>query len=236
MSFGALLGAGVALDYTPERLQAEVDERLVKERGLVDLTFPWMALLRGQGVSRRLQDVAQGRRFEQAWRSFVCTSCDLSNGEIVEHRDGLLWEAIRASVSIPGVLPPVRVGERLLVDGAVRSNLPIAQLRAGHPTPLKVIAVDVGKEGVMPAGETPDGGHVSGWHLVFRRLNPRHAGPGVPSMAQVLMRVMELAGESTEQPADVMIRPDLSALGVGDFTQIDKFARAGYDATVAALG
>ncbi|NIR41895.1 MAG: cyclic nucleotide-binding domain-containing protein, partial [Actinobacteria bacterium] len=123
VSFGALLGAGVALDYTPERLRQEVHERLVKERGLVDLTFPWMALLRGQGVSRRLQDVAQGRRFEQAWRSFVCTSCDLSSGEIVEHRDGLLWEAVRASVSIPGVLPPVRMGERLLVDGAVRNNL-----------------------------------------------------------------------------------------------------------------
>ncbi|NIR41896.1 MAG: hypothetical protein GWN79_19500, partial [Actinobacteria bacterium] len=49
----------------------------------------------------------------------------------------------------------------------------------------------------MPAGETPDGGHVSGWQLVYHRVNPRRPDPGVPSMAQVLMRVMELAGDDT---------------------------------------
>jgi predicted acylesterase/phospholipase RssA len=236
VSFGALLAAGVALDYTPEALRSEVRERLVEERGLVDLTFPWMALLRGEGVSHRLADVARGRRFEQTWRGFVCTSCDLVTGELVEHRAGPLWEAIRASVSIPGVLPPVRIGDRLLVDGAVRSNLPIGPLRAGHPTPMTVIAIDVGKDGALPAGETPGGGGVSGWKLVARRLDPRRSKPSVPSMSQVLMRVMELAGDDGDAVADRVIRPDLSRLGVGDFAEIDSFAKAGYDATIDALG
>lgn len=235
VSFGALLGAGVALDYTPEALQTEVQDRLVKERGLVDLTFPWMALLRGEGVSDRLRDVGRDRHFAQTWRGFVCTSCDLVTGDLVEHRTGPLWEAIRASVSIPGVLPPVRMGERLLVDGAVRSNLPIGPLRAGHPTPMTVIAIDVGKDGVLPAGETPGGGEVSGWKLVARRLDPRRAKPRVPSVSQVLMRVMELAGDDGDAVADRVIRPDLSELGVGDFAQIDQFAQAGYDATVSSF-
>ncbi len=235
VSFGALMGAGVALDYTPEQLYSEVNDRLVSERGLVDVTFPWMALLKGREISKRIEQVGRGRSFEQTWRNFVCTSCDLTTGTTVEHRSGLLWQAIRASVSIPGVLPPIRLDDRLLVDGAVLNNLPIASLRAGHPTPMKVIAIDVGKDGFLAAGETPDDGHVSGWRLMARRVHPRRPDPGVPSMAQMLMRVMELAGDDTNAVADQVIRPDLSALGLADFEQIDGFELAGYEATIEAL-
>jgi predicted acylesterase/phospholipase RssA/CRP-like cAMP-binding protein len=236
VSLGSLLAAGVAIDLPPDELTDQVRERLVAERGLVDFTFPWVALLRGEGVSRRLREVGRGWSFEQTWRPFLCTSCDLTTGEIVEHRRGPLWEAVRASVSIPGILPPVRSGDRLLVDGAVRDNLPIATLRAAHPTPMRVIAVDVGKEGRFTAGDTPDGGHVSGWRLMARRLHPRRSDPGVPSIASMVMRVVELAGDEPSAPADVLIRPDLSELSLGDFECIDDFEQAGYEATITALG
>ncbi|MDH3754911.1 MAG: patatin-like phospholipase family protein [Acidimicrobiia bacterium] len=236
VSLGALLAAGVALDYEPDLLRKEVDDRLVRQKGLADLTFPWVSLLRGEEISRRIRAVGRGRVFEQAWRPFVCTSCDLSTGETVEHRSGLLWKAIRASLSIPGLFPPVRDGDRLLVDGAVRDNLPIANLRGAHPTPLRVIAIDVGKEGFLDPGTTPERGHVSGWSLLAQRLNPRRADPDIPTMAQVLMRVVDLAGIDHGAEPDVLIRPDLRSLGLGEFTQIDAFEQAGYDATIAALG
>jgi NTE family protein len=236
VSLGALLGAGVALDYEPKELHDEVMARLVHERGLVDLTLPWVSLLRGKEVSRRIEEVGRNRKFEQTWRSFVCTSCDLTSGEQVEHRSGLLWRAIRASVSIPGLLPPMRDGERLLVDGAVRDNLPVSALRRGHPGPLHVIAVDVGKDGTLGAGAMPEGGHQSGWRLALDRLHPRRPATMMPSMPQLLMRVMELAGNEQASAPDLLVKPDLSGMGLSDFARIDRFEQAGYDAVSAALG
>lgn len=236
VSLGALLGAGIALDYSPAELRDEVEARLVRQKGLADPTFPWLSLLRGEEVSRRIRDVGQGRMFEQTWRPFICTSCDLSTGETVVHRRGLLWKAIRASLSIPGVFPPLRDGDRLLVDGAVRDNLPVSSLREAHPTPMKVIAIDVGKEGFLEPGETPDRGALSGWSLVRQRLNPRRAHPNIPTMVQVLMRVVDLAGQQNGDPPEVLVRPRLQSLRLSEFTQIDSFDRAGYDAVIAALG
>ena len=236
VSLGALLGAGIALDYDPRALSEEVADRLVRQRGLVDLTFPWVSLLRGKEISKRIEEVGRDRKFEQTWRSYVCTSCDLTTGELVEHRSGLLWKAVRASVSIPGLLPPVRDGEKLLVDGAVLDNLPVAALRRGHPGPLKVIAIDVGKDATMSAGAMPEGSHHSGWRIMAERLNPRRKAPDIPSIAQLLMRVMELSGSESAVAADVVIRPDLRGMGLSDFTHIDRFETAGYDAVVAALG
>ena len=236
VSLGSLFGAGVALDYTPADLHEEVAEKLVRQRGLVDFTLPWVALLQGQGISQRIQEVGRDRRFEQTWRSFVCTSCDLTTGELVEHRSGFLWKAVRASLSIPGLLPPLREGNSLLVDGAVLDNLPVTALRAGHPGPLEVIAIDVGKDGTVDAGGMQEGGQQSGWRLMFDKLHPRRSVADIPSMAQLLMRVMELAGSKGEVPAEVTIRPDLEGMGLSDFTHIDRFEKAGYDAVVAALG
>lgn len=236
VSLGSLFGAGVALDQTPDDLHEEVAERLIRQRGLVDLTLPWMALLQGREISRRIEEVGRDRTFEQTWRSFVCTSCDLTTGELVEHRSGLLWKAVRASVSIPGLLPPVRQGTSLLVDGAVLDNLPVTALRAGHPGPLEVIAIDVGKDGTIDAGAMLEGGHQSGWRLMLDKLHPRRSVADIPSMTQLLMRVMELAGGEGGLPPEVTIRPDLQGMGLSDFAHIDRFERAGYDAVVAALG
>ena len=68
------------------------------------------------------------------------------------------------------------------------------------------------------------------------RLHPRRSVAGIPSMPQLLMRVMELAGDAGSVAPDVVIRPDLSGMGLSDFTHIDRFEKAGYEAVVAALG
>ena len=58
----------------------------------------------------------------------------------------------------------------------------------------------------------------------------------MPSIASMVMRVVELAGDEPSAPADVLIRPDLSELSLGDFECIDDFEQAGYEATITALG
>ena len=60
---------------------------------------------------------------------FFCVSSDLTTGRIHDHRDGKLWRALRASVALPGILPPVTHHGHLLVDGGVMNNLPVDVMR-----------------------------------------------------------------------------------------------------------
>ncbi|MCH7789503.1 MAG: cyclic nucleotide-binding domain-containing protein, partial [Acidobacteria bacterium] len=116
VSFGALLGAGVALEYTPERMTQLVTERLIGERKLYDATLPIVALFKGGGMTRELTDLGEGRSFDQVWRSFCCCACDLNSGELITLSKGPLWRGVRASLSIPGLFPPLREDQRVLVD------------------------------------------------------------------------------------------------------------------------
>lgn len=72
---------------------------------------------------------------------FFCVSADLVRAETVVHQQGSLWKALLASVSIPGLLPPVAVGDQLLVDGGVLNNLPVDVMADTGEGP--VVAVDV---------------------------------------------------------------------------------------------
>ena len=72
---------------------------------------------------------------------FMCTSCDLVTSTQHFHRRGLLLEAVGASFCLPGIGPPVALGDRLLVDGGVMNNLPVEPLAATGEGP--VIASDV---------------------------------------------------------------------------------------------
>lgn len=73
---------------------------------------------------------------------FLCVAADIVKGEPIVLRNGSLAAAVRASMSIPAVFSPIRVGERLLVDGGVFMNLPVTYCRKMGAD--FIIAVDVG--------------------------------------------------------------------------------------------
>ena len=77
---------------------------------------------------------------------FFAVSSDLTTGRIHIHRDGKLWRALRASVALPGILPPVTHHGHLLVDGGVMNNLPVDVMReqAGGAGPI--IAAGLARE------------------------------------------------------------------------------------------
>ncbi|MBL7845614.1 MAG: patatin-like phospholipase family protein [Cyclobacteriaceae bacterium] len=73
---------------------------------------------------------------------FLCVAADIIKGEPVVLRSGSLATAVRASMSIPTVFEPVRIGNRLFVDGGVFVNFPVTYCREMGAD--YVIAVDVG--------------------------------------------------------------------------------------------
>ena len=75
---------------------------------------------------------------------FFCVSSNLTTGRIAVHRRGELWRWLRASVAIPGVLPPVFHKGEVLVDGGAINNLPVDVMREVGRGPI--VGVDVGAD------------------------------------------------------------------------------------------
>src|SRR5205823_14581489 len=126
----------------PETVRQGLERSFVETNPSSDFVPPVYSLARGARVRRLLSDAFGDRLIEQLPRRFFCLSCDLAAREAVVHRLGPLVDALYPSLAIPGVFPPVSTGDgRLLVDGGVLDNLPVATMARKGEGP--VIAVDV---------------------------------------------------------------------------------------------
>jgi NTE family protein len=141
-SAGALVGAvylAGRLDLL-EALSRRLDWRQMA-RLFFEVNFPRSGLLTGRNVARFLQEVVGVDMIEALDRPFAAVATDLlAHHERVFTQGGLV-DAIRASISIPGIFTPARCGDRDLVDGALVNPLPVSVLRAMGAT--RIIAVDV---------------------------------------------------------------------------------------------
>jgi NTE family protein len=220
-SIGSIMGALLAVGHPVETAIEMCRRFFVASNPLSDYGIPRSALLRGGKLRSSLQDAFGGGAIELLPRPFFCVSADLVRAESVIHRRGPLWEALLASVSIPGLLPPVPVGERLLVDGGVLNNLPIDVMAEDGEGP--VIAVDV----MRPFTHRQDGAG-------RRRL---------PPIAEVLTRVTVLSSwrdvEAFRSRAALVIAVPDEVVGMLDWAQLDRMVLAGRraaEATLAAKG
>lgn len=146
---------------------------------------------------------------------FRAVATDLENGEMVVLRGGDLGQAMRASMSLPGIFSPIEIDERLLVDGGLVRNLPVDVARdMGADV---IIAVDVGQP-LLGKDDLVSIGKVTG--QVFGM--------------QILKNVEEQASQ-----ADVLIRPDLDGFGSFQFergSEMVPFGEAAARSVAADLG
>ncbi len=106
-SIGSIIAAGVAVGWSDDEMRMRYRRSFVDTNPVNDYTFPFVALTRGRKVSRLLQREYGDVLIEDLRRPFFCISANLTTGRALEHRDGRLVDALRASVAIPGVMPPV---------------------------------------------------------------------------------------------------------------------------------
>jgi predicted acylesterase/phospholipase RssA len=145
---------------------------LVREgfTSLLDYTLPLASLLAGRRITRAIERYAADWEIEDLWIPYFCVSTNLTTARTVVHRRGEVVRAVRASVSIPGVLPPVPDGADLLVDGGVLDNLPVEVARELDPHGT-IVAIDVAPPR-GPSARDDYGQSVSGWQLLRDRLLP----------------------------------------------------------------
>jgi NTE family protein len=115
--------------------------KYVKERIVINLAHSRPSLVGGWRISRAVEFLIDDKNFEQCQIPFACVATDLTTGKEIIFRKGNLRQAVAASISIPGFLPPVRGNGRMLVDGAVVAPIPVhACKRLGADV---IIAIDV---------------------------------------------------------------------------------------------
>jgi NTE family protein len=133
-------------DLSFRRKQDDAQYPINLELGLREdeLLLP-MGVIQGQKLDLLLReltiDVAHIADFDELPIPFRAIASDIENGEVYVMGRGDLARAIRASMSVPGVLAPARIDDRLLVDGGIVGNLPIDVMR--NMGVDIIIAVDV---------------------------------------------------------------------------------------------
>ena len=124
-SMGALVG-GV---YADDAMEAFKDWMLSLDKrkifSLVDFTLGRQGMVRGDKVFNKMKDFIPDTLIENLRIPYVAVAVDLISKKEVVFREGSLFDAIRASVSIPTVLTPVKTADGLLVDGGVLNNIPV---------------------------------------------------------------------------------------------------------------
>lgn len=146
-----------------------------------------------------------------------------------------MWRAVRSSVAIPGILPPVRSPEgHFLVDGGVANNLPTDVMRDVFD-PMTIIAVDLRADVDIPSDDLGPDGVVSGWRALARRVTPWKESMQLPRMIDLLARSTAVTGSDNAAYADLVPRPPVGGFGILDFASYDKIVVAGYQHAVDVL-
>lgn len=203
-SMGAIIAAGVALEWSQEELVERVSAAFVASNPLGDWQLPVISLSRGRRVDERLEEHFGDVEISDMSRPFFCVSSNLSNGRPFIHRRGRLRDALRASIAIPGILPPVIDGENVLVDGAVFTNFPSEQMKAFHR------GVSAGSDVTRAKGVNPsDFRNPPGFFGWVRQ----HGLNELPPIASLLMRsatagVMVGQHQAFREAVDLLVLPE----------------------------
>jgi len=181
-SIGSLVGAAFASGKIDslEMIVRELDWK--RAIALFDVGISRSGFIDGRKVTATLRDHVESGDIADLRLPFCAVSTDLVDGSEVLIREGDIIDAIRASISIPGVFTPVRKDERLLVDGGLVNPVPVGVLREMGAD--YVIAVDLnhGAAGVGPIDRP-------------RPASPRGNGSGDGSVRERLRLQLAAVGE-----------------------------------------
>jgi NTE family protein len=227
---GAVIGAGVAMGWDDTELDQRIRKAFVANNPVNDIALPLVAITRGEKVRQRLQQHFLDRTICDLWLPFFCISTNLTTGLQQIHRQGLLRDVLRASLSVPGVLPPVTVGDDVLVDGAILNNFPADIMRTLNTGPI--VGVDVAQDRSIEATD------VSGWSSLLRWLISGAWRDGAP-IVSILMRAATVTAyrqaAAAHEMTDLLIQPKLDAIEIRDWKAYEPAVAEGYRAALSAL-
>ncbi|KAM4595237.1 patatin-like phospholipase domain-containing protein 6 isoform 3-T3 [Fundulus diaphanus] len=236
---GTSIGSFIGALYAEERSAVRTKQRAREWskamnsvfKTVLDLTYPITSMFSGSAFNTSIYKVFQDKQIEDLWLPYFNVTTDITASAMRVHQDGSLWRYVRASMTLSGYLPPLCDPKdgNLLMDGGYINNLPADIARnVGTRT---VIAIDVGSQDETDLCNYGDS--LSGWWLLWKRINPWAEKVKVPDMAEIQSR---LAYVSCVRQLEVVkksayceyIRPPIDRFKTMDFGKFDEIYDIGY--------
>ena len=228
-SMGAVIAACVAMGWDNDEIDRRIRKAFVETNPLGDYNLPVVGMVKGARVNARLKEHFGEAEICDLDIPFFATSTNLTTGTLRLHRTGLLREALRATISLPGILPPVVDGHDVLVDGAVLNNFPVDVMREMHRG--FVVGCDVTQQAEgLDVDEFINPPNFFRWVL-------GNGFSAAPPIAGLLMRAATIRADRTfgRDMTDVLILPDLIDTELRDWEAYDATVEAGYEAAKKVL-
>jgi predicted acylesterase/phospholipase RssA len=217
-SFGSLPAVFCGLRMSSEQMVEVWASMVEKIRKVVDLTLPIAALSKGEVLYEVLtQAMPPSIYMEDLWIPCFSVSTNITEFVTTMHRTGPAWEAVRASLSIPGIFPPVVSGDNVYVDGASMNNLPVDLMGTINNQGTIIASIASGKPGHMHY--TGYDHSISGWSLLTEMFS--HKEPGkVPGILETMLTA-SLAASTLHQNRMAAAADYTFDLGVDQYKLMD---------------
>ncbi len=222
-SIGAMVGAAYVFGRL-DSVEAQLSRMtLLEMMRLADFQFWKSGLLGGDAVMKEMRRHIGEATFEEADRPFAVVAADIAHDEEVTIDRGDVANAVRASISLPGIFTPVLDRDRVLIDGGMKNPVPVSTARAMGAD--VVIAVDVTGDF---AGQAAASGIVPGPVLKTGIIEV------VTVAFAMVMKELALA-RNIIHPPDVLVTPKIGHIKQYAFDRGEELIAAGRDAAEAAL-
>jgi NTE family protein len=252
-SIGALVGAAYVAGRLKELKAWALALSWRRMMTMLDIRFTGGGLVNGATIMRQLRALGLEGPIEQFPIPFAAVAAELSTGHEVWIREGAIDEAIRASISLPGILSPAKLDGRWLLDGGLVNPVPVSACRAlGADV---IIAVNLNADFFESRGSAQAAlrsrrldeeaarrvvspTRAKATEVALRLLHPNRLAPGYFEVLTMALNIMQdqitrarLAGE----PPQVLLIPRLGGIGPMDFNHAAEAIARGRAAVAHAL-
>jgi len=225
---GTSIGAAVGSIYARSKNAALLKDKFIELSGsrltrFLDPALPRTGLIKGRKISNELASFLGGNiKFSDLLIPFACTATDIDTGEAVVFDRGSVVEAVRASISLPGIFTVARWRNRRLVDGGLANPVPVNLLR------------EMGADFVIAVNVIP--GIMDRFHPPIKK-GAKSARE--PNILHVLLQSVHIGAyslvRSSLENADVVIEPDVVHIGAAEFHHAPECIRLGELAAQEAM-
>ena len=231
-SAGAAMVGAFAMEKHPDDVDVGTHDIFITNRAMQRYTLPRYSLLDHHNYDEHLGRYFRGVNIEDLWIPYFAVSTNLSRYELHRHDRGDLFQAIRASGSIPVLLPPVYTPKgEMLVDGCLLDNVPIRTMHELKRGPNVVVSFHIPE---LQRFDVEYAKLPSRAELVRMTLNPfaQKRLPNAPGLTTVLMRSLMANRQDFNRqlkPNDLLMVPPIPPnTGILDWHRHTELVRHAY--------
>ncbi len=208
-SSGSLVGAGIALGWSFDEIVKNLG-MMAKVNPLLNLHIPKTSIFKDKVLRQYSAKWFSDLNIEDTRIPYRNISVDVEHSKESVNSRGRIEASVRASGALPGIFPPVKIGDTLHVDGGVMNNLPTDQTRGLGIS--KIVGIDIG------ANASPESS------------GQEQKEPGLFSLITLVATLGDSAGADLHRKqCDVLLLPEVSEIKIFDFKLYEKAISIGYD-------